>query len=93
MPSPVQNLECSWGVKWYQAALILCDGMDFTRHIDDNYLCAVSGFVLSTEVQRKDGVFKRLNFYNLQPVDIELGGTWTFEINKSPEKIKQLLEL
>ena len=84
MPSPVQNLECSWGVKWYQVALVLCDDMD---------LCAVSGFVLSTEVQRKDGVFERLNFYDLQPVDIELGGTWTFEINKSPEKIKRLLEL
>ena len=25
MPSPVQNLECSWGVKWYQVALVLCD--------------------------------------------------------------------
>lgn len=93
MSPPVPNLGRSCKVKQYQAALILCDDMDFTRHIDDNYLCAVSGFVLSTEVQRKDGVFKRLNFYNLQPVDIELGGSWTFEINKSPEKIKQLLEL
>ena len=93
MLSPVQNLECSWGVKWYQVALVLCDDMDLTRRIDDKYLCAVSGFVLSTEVQRKDGVFERLNFYDLQPVDIELGGTWTFEINKSPERIKRLLEL
>ena len=28
MPSPVQNLECSWGVKWYQVALVLCDDID-----------------------------------------------------------------
>lgn len=91
--SPVSILGRSCRVKQYQAALVLSEDMDFTRHIDDKYLCAVSGFVLSTEVQRKDGVFERLNFYDLQPVDIELGGTWTFEINKSPEKIKQLLEL
>ena len=93
MSSLVPILGCSCKVKQYQAALILCDDMDFTRRIDDKYLCAVSGFVLSTEVQRKDGVFERLNFYDLQPVDIELGGTWTFGINESPEKIKRLLEL
>lgn len=30
MPSPVQNLECSWEVKWYQVALVLCDDIDLT---------------------------------------------------------------
>ena len=30
MPSPVQNLECSWGVKWYRVALVLCDDIDLT---------------------------------------------------------------
>ncbi len=93
MSLPVSILGGSCKVKQYRAALILCDDMDFTRRIDDKYLGAVSSFVLSTEVQRKDGVFERLNFCNLQPVDIELGGTWTFEINEPAEKIKRLLEL
>lgn len=46
--SPVLILGRSCRVKQYQAALVLCDDMDFTRHNDDKYLCAVSDFALST---------------------------------------------
>lgn len=48
MSSPVPNLGRSCKVKQYQAALVLREDMDFTRHIDDKYLCAVSDFALST---------------------------------------------
>lgn len=91
--SLVPILGCSCEVKRYQAALVLCEDMDFTRRMDEKYLRTVSNFILSTEVQRKDGVFEALNFSNLRPDDIEIGGTWTFEILESPERIKRLLEL
>lgn len=88
---PILGRSCK--VKRYQAALVLCEDMDFTRRMDEKYLRTVSNFILSTEVQRKDGVFEVLNFSNLRPDDIEIGGTWTFEILESPERIKRLLEL
>ena len=72
---------------------MLCEDMDFTRRMDEKYLRTVSNFILSTEVQRKDGVFEVLNFSNLRSDGIEIGGTWTFEILESPERIKRLLEL
>lgn len=90
-PFPILGRSCE--VKRYQAALVLCEDMDFTRRMDEKYLRTVSSFILSTEVQRKDGVFEVLNFSNLRPDGIEIGGTWTFEILESPERIKRLLEL
>ena len=41
MPSPVQNLECSWGVKWYQVALVLCDDMDHGALMISIYVLSV----------------------------------------------------
>lgn len=50
-------------------------------------------FELSADIQRKDGVFEVLHFTNLQPVEIELGGKWVFDMQEPPEKIRHLLEL
>lgn len=91
--SNVPILGRSCGVKKYQAALVLCEDMDFTRSVDETFLRTVSGFELTADVQRKDGVFEVLHFSNLLPSDIELGGTWTFEIQASPEQIRKLLAL
>ena len=87
---PILGRSCE--VKRY-AALVLCEDMDFTRSVDETFLHTVSGFELSADVQRKDGVFEVVHFPNLLPSDIELGGTWTFEIQASPEQIRKLLAL
>ena len=73
----------SCDVKKRHITLALCNGMDFTRDVGMEFLNTVSGFELLTDIQRTDGVFERIPFNNLFPLEIDLDGEWSFEIEDS----------
>ncbi len=81
------------GVKRIYAALVVCSGAEFTRHVDDAFLEAADGFDLSADIQRKDGIFEAFYFRNMQPEEINIGGEWIFSPNEKQELYRKLLEL
>lgn len=70
------------GVKKHKVQLSICDNLDATRPIDVESLNNVQGFNIQAEYRRTDGVFETMRFYNITPLDIELGGKWVFEVNE-----------
>lgn len=80
-------------VKKYHMAIILCDDLDTTRNVDEDFLRAVTGFELYADIQRQDGVFENIVFDNLTPTEIDLDGEWKFEINGQPELVKKLMAI
>jgi hypothetical protein len=87
------NAIGGYGVKRIHGALVICPEPDLTRQVDEAFFQTVSGFDLSVDIQRKDGVFENFQFDDLSPEEIELGGDWTFSLNERPEMLKRLLRL
>lgn len=83
----------SYGVKSYHSAIALCPDPETTREVDADYLRSISRFELSADIQRSDGIFERIRFDNLIPEEINLCGTWRFEVNGSPDIINKLLSI
>lgn len=73
------------GIKKYKVSLILCDDIDDS----DCDLQKVSGYDIIAEIRRKDGVYERLVFGSVVPVELEEHGTWSFEVTDY-EMIKKL---
>lgn len=80
------------GVKKQRVQLSICDNLDPTRPIEVESLNNVQGFNIQAEYRRTDGVFETMKFYNITPLDIELGGKWLFEV-KDMELIEKLLKI
>lgn len=80
----------SYGVKNYHSAIALCPDPGTTREVDAEYLRSISRFELTTDIQRSDGVFERIRF-DLTPEEIDLCGTWRFDVDGSPDTINKLL--
>ena len=70
--------------------IILCDDMEETRDIDIKLLNTVSGFDLSADIQHSDGIYEKVILRNIVPTDIDLYGSWKFELN-DPETARKLL--
>ena len=70
--------------------IILCDDMEETRDIDIKLLNTVSGFDLSADIQHSDGIYEKVILRNIVPTDIDLYGSWEFELN-DPETARKLL--
>ena len=81
------------GVKRYHAALALCGDPELTRPADADFLEKVDCFDLSTDIQRRDGVFEVFHFRNMQLHEISPEGDWTFELNEKQELLRKLLTL
>lgn len=80
----------SYRVKSYHSAIALCPDPETTREVDADYLRSISRFELSADIQRSDGIFERIRF-DLTPEEIDLCGTWRFEVNGPPAFINKLL--
>jgi hypothetical protein len=82
-----------YSVKKLHITLVLCDNMEFSREVDLELLNRISAFDLSAELQRKDGVFEVLPFYNLLPDELDLDGEWSFEVPKNSDVMNKLLSM
>lgn len=66
--------------------------MELTRTADLELLSKIRGFDMSADVWRKDGLFEKVTLDNLTPCDIDIHGTWTFELD-DPEIARKLLNI
>lgn len=73
------------GVKKTYYAKLICSDMDYMRDFDDDSLRSVSCFLMSSEVQRKDGVFEKLNIDNISLLEFEPDDDWVFELRLTTE--------
>lgn len=81
------------GIKRIYAALTLCGKPAFTRPVDEAFLKKVDSFDLSSDIQRKDGIYEVFHFRNIQPHNIEIDGEWVFALNEKQELLRKLLTL
>ena len=68
--------------KKQKVQLSICDNLAPTRPIDIKSLNNVQSFNIQAEHRRTDGVFETMRFYNITPLDINLGGEWVFAVNE-----------
>lgn len=78
-------------VKKRHVSLVLCGEPEMTREVDTEFFQKVTGFDLSADFQRTDGVFETLFFDALIPEEIDLDGDWTFWMQDNPEMLKRFL--
>lgn len=72
-------------------SLVLCGELELTQKVDAEFFRTVTGFDLSADFQRTDGVFETLFFDALIPEELDLDGEWTFWLRDNPEVLKRLL--
>ena len=89
---PVPNAS-DYPVKRTYIVLALCEDMKLTRDVDTDFLRTVTGFDLSTDIQRQDGVFESIMFANIIPQEIDLDGEWVFDVSGQRELVKKLLRM
>ncbi|MDO4301245.1 MAG: hypothetical protein Q4D26_07645 [Clostridia bacterium] len=89
----ISTIGKGYKVKKKRLSIILCNDLELTREVDENYFHKVIRFELVGDFQRTDGVFERLTFDSLTPMEIDLDGDWSFEIIGESEFIKKLLTL
>lgn len=77
-------------VKKQHISLVLCEEPELTREVDTEFFRMVTGFDLSADFQRTDGVFETLFFDALIPEEIDLDGNWTFWMQDNSEVLKRL---
>lgn len=77
-------------VKRIHLILAICEDMDCTRRIDEEYLRGISGFDLEASIWRNDGISERFYFQNMDVREINLDGEWLFDIVPTSEQIKKL---
>nr|DAI01600.1 MAG TPA: hypothetical protein [Caudoviricetes sp.] len=77
-------------VKRIHFILAICDAVDYTRRIDEDYLSSISGFDLEASIWRNDGISEVFYFQNMDVREINLDGEWLFDIIPTPEQIKKL---
>lgn len=80
-------------IRHIHAALAICENADFTREVTTDFVKSIESFDLSTDIQRKDGVFEVFHFRNMQLQNIELDYDWVFELNEKQEIFRKLLAL
>lgn len=77
----VPTLGTGCRVKRLYFTIVLCDGMELTRNVDVEFLKTVSQFELTADVWESDGMFERIRIDRMTADEIDLGGTWTFEVD------------
>lgn len=87
---PVLGRSCA--IKEWKVSIVICDGMDFTRRVDVDFLKTVTQFDLSADIQRTDGVYENIVFDNLIPSEIDLSNSWVFG-TENQAILKKLLAL
>lgn len=80
-------------IKKVHFTIVLCDNTETTRDVTPAYLSQVERFALETEIQRKEGVFERITFMNMDLVEIDCDGRWVFEPRENPAQTKHLLDM
>lgn len=78
-------------VKRRHVTVVICDNLDYTREVNEEFLKSVTCFELTADIQREDGVFENVIFNNLGLIEIDLDGDWTFEIEGQADLIRKLL--
>jgi len=79
-------------VKTYQSVNVYCESIDTTRGVDVDFLRGVSRFEFVGDFQRCDGVFERLVFDNINPIDIDLTGNWVFDVEGPANLARKLID-
>jgi hypothetical protein len=83
-----------YGYKKNRITIALCNEMEFTRNdIGVELLRKISSFDLFADVQRKDGIFENLAFYNIMPDELIDGGTWSFQVPQDSDVARKLLSI
>lgn len=52
-------------------SIVLCDEPLYARIVDEDYLYSVSRFTLVADKQRKDGIFERITFDNIELANVD----------------------
>lgn len=88
---PIQIMGTNGMIKKRRASLVLCGEAELTREVNMEFFRMVTGFDLSADFQRTDGVFETLFFDALIQEEIDLDGDWTFWMRDDPDVLKRLL--
>jgi len=78
-------------VKTHKSITTICRNLEFTREVDIEFLKSASRFEIMANIQRTDGIFERITFENINPVEIDLCSDWSFNINAPPVLIDKLI--
>ena len=84
----VPILGRSRAVKKIKYSLVLCDELEFTRNVEEEYLKYIETFDLKGQVQRPDGIFERVNLINLIPTERWSADMWEFSFEGTPDILK-----
>lgn len=82
-----------YSVRKRHITIVLCKEPCTTRNIDADFLRSVTGFDLSVDIQRRDGIYENVIINNIIPTDIDLDGDWTFNVPEQPDLTERLLEM
>lgn len=74
-------------------SIILCEDPGAGLNVDIEFLKNVGCFDLVGNVLRKDGIYERMIFNNIDPVDIDLDGDWRFDVPENTGITKKLLNM
>ncbi len=85
--------KTGYSVRKRHFSIVLCKEPCTTRNIDADFLRSVTGFDLSVDIQRRDGVYENVIINNIIPTDIDLDGDWTFDVPEQPDLTGKLLEM
>ena len=78
----------SRAVKKIKYSLVLCDELELTRNVEEEYLKYIEAFDLKGQVQRQDGIFESVNLNNLIPTERWSDDMWEFSFEGIPDVLR-----
>ena len=83
----------NYKVKSHHSSIVICADREMPRDIDIGFLKTVTRFEFVGDFQRQDGVFERIRFDNLTPIELDLDGDWTFDAVGQNDITQKLIAL
>ncbi len=75
-------------VKKIKYSLVLCNELELTRNIEEEYLKYIEAFDLKGQIQRYDGIFESVNLNNLIPTERWSADMWEFSFEGVPDVLR-----
>lgn len=67
--------------------------IETTRPLSEDLFESITGYQMSAKYWRSDGIFERMHFDNMQPVEIDLDGEWKFTLQETKQMRHKLLNM
>lgn len=90
---PISSIGGSKHTKRLHYSIMLCDEPLYTREVDADYLYSVSRFTLVADKQRKDGIFERITFDNIELANVDKSMVLKFDVvdHKIVDKLLKMI--